>query len=489
MLPFAPHISDGIGRRKALSIGCFIVVGGVVLQVLAANVGHFIASRCIIGVGICMIVNAAPVLITELSYPTQRGALTALFNTVWYFGSIFSAWVCYATLRTLTGSIWEWRVPSMLQAVFAMILGTFVLFIPESPRWLVAKGRDQEAIAVLKNYHAEGRERDPLVYFTYGQIREALAIEREINQTTTYLTLFKTPGNLRRMRIVFALGFFSQWSGNGLVSYYLDQVLENVGVAVASTRSLINGGIQIWCLFVAVTAALLVDKVGRRPLFLMSNAGMVVVFICWTITTALWTTQENRPAANASIAMIPIYFLTYSIAYTPMLISYTVEILPYCIRARGFAAMNLTMGIGITTNQFVNPVALKALKWKLVSGLIDGNDPRLRYCISVHRVLFLAVFRVCLHCFVPGRDQGQDARGDGGLVRWYRGCAEYPQRRERSCPPESTSSSGVCKANQARRGGTRAVAQGLETVCGTDNRFRGEYGGWVWFEGYDKQSG
>ncbi|CCA66654.1 hypothetical protein PIIN_00337 [Serendipita indica DSM 11827] len=108
--------AQNFGGLVALSIGCFIVVGGVVLQVLAANVGHFIASRCIIGVGICMIVNAAPVLITELSYPTQRGALTALFNTVWYFGSIFSA------------------VPSMLQAVFAMILGTFVLFIPESPR-------------------------------------------------------------------------------------------------------------------------------------------------------------------------------------------------------------------------------------------------------------------------------------------------------------------------------------------------------------------
>lgn len=60
-------------------------------------------------------------------------------------------------------------------------------------------------------------------------------------------------------------------------------------------------------------AAMLVDKVGRRPLFLMSNAGMVVVFICWTVTTALWTTRENRPAANASIALIPIYFLTYSI--------------------------------------------------------------------------------------------------------------------------------------------------------------------------------
>lgn len=88
-------------------------------------------------------------------------------------------------------------------------------------RWLVAKGRDGEAIAVLAKYHANNRERDPLVYFTYGQIREALSIERDVSKSTTYLTLFKTPGNRRRMRIVLAIGFFSQWSGNGLVSYYV----------------------------------------------------------------------------------------------------------------------------------------------------------------------------------------------------------------------------------------------------------------------------
>ncbi|KIM27466.1 hypothetical protein M408DRAFT_24412 [Serendipita vermifera MAFF 305830] len=363
-LPFAPYVSDGIGRRKALSIGCFIIVGGVVLQTLAANVGQFIASRCIIGLGITLITNAAPVLTTELAYPTQRATITALYNTLWYFGSIISAWVCYATLRTLPDVIWQWRIPCLLQAVPALVIAVGVLLLPESPRWLVAKGRDAEAIAILAKYHANGRERDPLVYFTYGQIREALTIEREINKTTSYLTLFKTRGNRRRMRIVFALGFFSQWSGNGLISYYLDPVLQNVGVSEAPTRGLINGGIQIWCLFVAVSAALLVDKIGRRPLFLMSNAGMVVVFVIWTVTTALWTTEENRAAANASIAFMPIYFLAYSIAYTPMLVSYTVEILPYSIRARGFAMMNV-FGIGITTNQFVNPIALKAIGWKL----------------------------------------------------------------------------------------------------------------------------
>lgn len=76
---------------------------------------------------------------------------------------------------------------------------------------------------VLSKYYANGRERDPLVYFTYGQIREALAIERELNRNTTYMTLFKTVGNRRRMRIVFALGFFSQWSGNGLISFYVSR--------------------------------------------------------------------------------------------------------------------------------------------------------------------------------------------------------------------------------------------------------------------------
>ena len=85
----------------------------------------------------------------------------------------------------------------------------------------VVSKQDAEAISILAKYHANGRERDPLVYFTYGQIREALAIEREINRDTSYLTLFKTRGNRRRMRIVLALGFFSQWSGNGLISYYV----------------------------------------------------------------------------------------------------------------------------------------------------------------------------------------------------------------------------------------------------------------------------
>lgn len=238
MLPFAPLLSDGIGRRKTLSLGSSIMCGGVLLQAMATGQPHFIASRILsetlsldnppnstnispVGIGLCIATNAAPLLITELAYPTQRAPVTAMYNGSWYIGSILSAWITYATIRTLTGSVWAWRIPSILQAVPSFLQAIFVWWMPESPRWLVANGKDVEAVAVLTKYHANGRQRDPLVYFTYGQIREALSMERETSNMTSYFTLFKTPGNRRRMRIVLAIGFFSQWAGNGLVSYYV----------------------------------------------------------------------------------------------------------------------------------------------------------------------------------------------------------------------------------------------------------------------------
>ena len=145
------------------------------------------------------------------------------------------------------------RIPSILQAVPSFFQVILLFFIPESPRWLVAKGRDGEAIAVLAKYHANNRERDPLVYFTYGQIREALSIERDVSKASSYASLFKTPGNRRRMRIVLAIGFFSQWSGNGLVSYYIGDVFKGVGVTDPATVSMINGALQVWNFFVAIS--------------------------------------------------------------------------------------------------------------------------------------------------------------------------------------------------------------------------------------------
>jgi hypothetical protein len=160
---------------------------------------------------------AAPVLITELAFPTHRAPITAMYNSSWYLGSIVAAWVTYGTFR-IPGT-WSWRIPSLLQGLPSIIQVALVfVVIPESPRWLIAQGRDEEALKTLIHYHCAGDENDPLAHFEYQEIKTAIQIDAEINRATTYKSLFTTPGNRRRMLAIIPYSFFSQWSGVSLLS-------------------------------------------------------------------------------------------------------------------------------------------------------------------------------------------------------------------------------------------------------------------------------
>ncbi|KAI0635907.1 general substrate transporter [Trametes polyzona] len=363
--PFTPIFADRLGRRPTLFIGAIVMLAGVALQSAATGIGPFIGARGLIGFGLTFSLNAAPLLITELAYPTQRGKLTAMYNASWYLGSIVSAWACFGAWHGAGTSPWSWRVPTLLQALAPVIQVFFIWLVPESPRFLVSKGLESKAAAALARFHSmTGDERDPLIVFEMAQIRHALKMEKEAVANTTWATLFATPGNRKRMVIIVALAVFSQWSGNGLVSYYINLVLEGVGISDAGTKAAINGGLQVWNLVAATSGALLVDKLGRRTLFIISNVGMLIDFGAWTLTTALFNTLHITAAAKATIPFIFIFYFFYDIAYTPMLISYTLEILPFNIRAKGFAVMNVVLSLTLAFNQFVNPWALDALGWK-----------------------------------------------------------------------------------------------------------------------------
>ncbi|KAL7279182.1 hypothetical protein ACG7TL_007022 [Trametes sanguinea] len=364
-LPFTPYCSDNLGRRPTLFIGALVMLAGVALQSSATGIGMFIGARGLIGFGLTFALNAAPLLITELAYPTQRGKLTSMYNASWYFGSILSAWTCFGAWNGAGTSPWSWRIPTLIQALGPVIQVFLIWLVPESPRFLVAKGRESKAASALARFHSmTADERDPLVVFEMAQIRHALKMEKEAAQSTSFSTLFATPGNRRRMCIIIALAIFSQWSGNGLVSYYINLVLEGVGISDAGTKAAINGGLQVWNLVAAMSGALLVDKLGRRTLFIISNVGMLIDFAAWTLTTALFNTLHEAAAAKATIPFIFIFYFFYDIAYTPMLIAYTLEILPFNIRAKGFAVMNLVVSLTLAFNQFVNPWALDAIGWK-----------------------------------------------------------------------------------------------------------------------------
>lgn len=105
-------------------------------------------------------------------------------------------------------------------------------------------------------------------------MKETLRLEFQHKKTSSYFDFFKTRGNRYRLLLIISLGLFSQWSGNGLVSYYATNVYDSVGITSPNSQLGINGGLSILSLIVSVTFAMLCDTVGRRPLFLAATIGM-----------------------------------------------------------------------------------------------------------------------------------------------------------------------------------------------------------------------
>jgi MFS family permease len=285
-----------------------------------------------------------------------------MYNSLWYSGAIIAAWTTFGTFKI--GSSWSWRIPSVLQGLPSVLQVALIWFAPESPRYLVSKGKDAEALKTLAYYHADGNAEDPLVRYEFDEIKNAIELDRSVATNVGWTSLFATSGNRKRMRIIIALGFFSQWSGNGLVSYYLNKVFDSIGITDPTIQLLINGILQIWNLFWAIFASTLVDKLGRRFLFLTSAAGMLVFFTLQTVCSAQFALHQTQAAAHAVIAFIFLFYAAYDIAFTPLIVSYTVEILPYPLRAKGFTVFNFTISLALIFNQYVNPIALDKLGWK-----------------------------------------------------------------------------------------------------------------------------
>ncbi|THH03902.1 hypothetical protein EW145_g5917 [Phellinidium pouzarii] len=361
-LPFAPYVSDGLKRRQAIMVGALIMWGATILQAAASSVGMFIGARFLVGFGLTFAANAAPMLVSELAYPPYRAPLTSMYNTMWYTGSIA---ILFETHKYVFSAAWTTFGCVAIPNSWASAAQVFLLwFAPESPQWLVRKGRDTQALQTLAYYHADGDETYPLVVCEFEEIKASLAVDQRATADTGWSSLLTQRGNRKRLGLIVSLAFFSQWSGNGLISFYLSAVFARIGIEDPAMQLLINGLLQIWNLLFAAGAAVFVDRLGRRTLFTASCAGMLVFFSLQTACSALFAETGGVSAAHGVIACIFLFYAAYDIAFTPLVLSYTVEILLFSVRAKGLSVFNLTISLSLIFNQYVNPIALASLGWK-----------------------------------------------------------------------------------------------------------------------------
>lgn len=365
--PVSPFLSDKFGRKIAVVVGSSIIVLGAILQGVSTNFAFFLVARIVIGFGSGISGVSSPVLISEIAYPLHRSASTFSYNVCYYLGATIASWVTYGT-RVLPNNH-SWRIPSFLQGLMPLLQIAVVLFlVPESPRFLVSKGKVQEAEDVIFRLHTDGSKHEQdvqLVEFELNEIQNALEIEKKTK--VSYTDFVKSGTNLRkRFFITFWMAAITQFSGNGLLSYYLSKVLDSIGITDEKQQLQINGCLMIYCLAICTVFCYTLKFFKRRTLFVGGMSSMLVCYIIWTVLSALNQQRnfEDKGLAKGVLAMIFLFTFAFNFALNGIPYLYLTEIMPYSYRAKG---MNLFYGWVMVIsifNGFVNPIAMQAIEWK-----------------------------------------------------------------------------------------------------------------------------
>lgn len=306
-------ISDRFGRRIGMLVGYILLIAAANVLGFASphDPMYMFAGRFIVGFGSGMTTVAGAPYTAEIAHPRNRAQTTALVQTCFFVGSITSAWVAFGTLNIPND--WSWRIPLLLQMVVPVVVLSLLAFVPESPRWLVSKGRVEQAHQILAKFHANGKMDDELVVWELDEIKKSIELEQHAAKTSTFGSFLKTKGNRWRLGIILTVGFSSQWVGNGIISLYVVSILNSVGITDPVDQKAYNGGLQIWNGISAVSGALVCERFGRRKMWLTSGIGQFFSYAVITLCSALYA-NGNQAAGYGVLAFMFVYFSFYAIA-------------------------------------------------------------------------------------------------------------------------------------------------------------------------------
>jgi MFS family permease len=205
---FAGPASDRYGRRVGMFVGSIIAIMGGIVVCTAKQSQAYMAGRFFIGFGVSICRSAAPAFVTEISPPQWRGPVTLLYNSLWLIGAILASGVANAT-GPIKSSL-SWRIPLILQIIpFAIVLLT-CWHLPESPRWLIANDRFEEAEAIMTKYHANGVPNTALVTLEIAEMRESIKQEASDKRWYDYSELVSSRSERYRTFLVVSMAFIGK---------------------------------------------------------------------------------------------------------------------------------------------------------------------------------------------------------------------------------------------------------------------------------------
>jgi MFS family permease len=182
-------------------------------------------------------------------------------------------------------------------------------------------GKEEKALQILIQYHGAGHDDDDIVQYEFEEIKSTIELEIHARKGS-WKSLFNTRGNRWRSLILMWCGVCKQWSGNGLVSYYLGSMLKSAGITNQLDTTLITATSAMFSFACSFAFAFLPARVGRRPLLLWSMGLMWLVFSIITATTGTYVETKSLPASNATVAFIYLFSGVHNLGWTGAMMVY-----------------------------------------------------------------------------------------------------------------------------------------------------------------------
>lgn len=268
--------------------------------------------------------------------------------------------ITYGTAQMET--TWAWRLPSFLQIFFTLVSVAALPWIPESPRFLAAHGRHDEALLAVAQCHCNGDITSLESQAQLLQINQTLEFERHLEKPSIK-QIATTPSLRKRMLIVASVAIFSMLTGSNLFSYYLGTALTNAGVTDSTTQLEINIILNSFCLVVSIVGTFLADRLGRKLLAQISTVGCMVFLFIIGALTKYYGDSTNTSAIYANVAMMFLAQGSYSFGWTPLAIMYPPEVLNYSIRSIGMAWFVTWQNAILLIPIFAFPIAIEKIGW------------------------------------------------------------------------------------------------------------------------------
>ncbi|EMR70383.1 hypothetical protein MGN70_005107 [Eutypa lata] len=352
-------IGERFGRRTMLMLGGAIMIVGTAVLASSYTVGQLIAGRIITGIGNGMNSSTAPVYQGECSPARIRGALLTLQGTVTILGVVIAYWADYGT--SFYESSFQWRFPLAFQAVFAVLLVLQVVGLPETPRWLVAHDRHEEARRVIAAINGLPVDDEGVVARTLLDIQSGLAEEQRGGPfRVRELFAWGDVQNLRRLLITISVQLGQQFSGSNMINYYAPVIFQD-SMHMSRQLSLILGG-AAQCTYLVGSAipVLLMDRYGRRSLLMICSAGLCLCFVMVAILLSLGT----QGAAYGATAFIFIFQLFYGVGWLPVPWFYPTEINTTRVRSRMQAIASGWNWMAVFAVVKITPIAFANIGWR-----------------------------------------------------------------------------------------------------------------------------